>query len=127
MQSAVKLQLKARGQRPAYFADPAIDQVLSITLALAGEVAVLRDRLDTVERMLENGVPVTRAAIAAHVPDAVVRAERDAWRECFLDVVLRAVHQEREALERADPMHDYKRAVESVERPDHAVEASASG
>ncbi len=98
--STARLPQQAKGERPRYFADPAIDKVLSITLALAGEVAVLRERLDAVERLLEAGEPVTRAALDAYAPDAAARAEREAWREQFLDVILRAVHQEREALAR---------------------------
>lgn len=98
--SPVRLPQVAKGERPQYFADPAIDKVLSITLALAGEVAVLRERLDAVERLLEDGQPVTRAALDAYVPDAAARADRDAWREQFLDVILRVVHQEQETLAR---------------------------
>lgn len=111
-----RLQLKAKGQRPQYFEDPAIDKVLSITLALAGETAVLHDRVDTIERLLEQGVPITRAAVDAYQPDAAVRDERDAWRDRFLDNVLRIVHQEREELAlRADERASYDDAVSLVE------------
>jgi hypothetical protein len=98
MSERVQLQKKAKGDRPQYFEDPAIDKVLSITMALAGEVAVMRDRMDTIERLLEAGQPVSRAAIEAFVPDQTVRDERDAIREVFLGNVLRIVHQEREGL-----------------------------
>lgn len=117
--SGARLPLEARGERPQYFADPAIDKVLSITLALAGEVAVLRERLDAVERLLEGGQPVTRAALDAYVPDAEARADRDAWREQFLDVILRVVHQEQAALARqaeavaAQPAASQARAADS--------------
>ena len=47
-----QLPRKASGPRPEYFEDPAIDKVLSMALALAGEVAVMRDRIDTLERDL---------------------------------------------------------------------------
>ena len=36
---------RAKGARPKYFDDPAIDRLLSIVMALAGEVAVVKDRL----------------------------------------------------------------------------------
>jgi hypothetical protein len=62
MSERIELQKKARGQRPEYFADPAIDKVLSITMALAGETAVMRDRMDTIERLLEAGLPMIRCA-----------------------------------------------------------------
>lgn len=118
MSAVRRLQQKAKGERPQYFADPAIDKVLSITVALAGEVAVLRDRLDSVERLLEDGQPVTRAALDAYEPDANVRAERDAWREQFLDVILRVVHQEQEELARKVESVPYETAVRLVETPE---------
>jgi len=111
------LQKKARGQRPEYFEDPAIDKVLSMVLALSGEVAVMRDRLDTVERLLEAGEPVTRDALDSYQPSKEVRAERDAWRDGFLDVVLRRVHQEREELEsKAGEVKNYDEAIVLVEK-----------
>lgn len=111
----LELQKKAKGERPRYFEDPAIDKVLSITMALAGEVAVLRDRVDTIERLAEQGQSISRAAIDGFRPDETVRAERDAWRETFLSVVLRSVHQELEELERKVDRQPYDAAVEAVE------------
>lgn len=111
----VELRKKAKGERPRYFDDPAVEKVLSITLALAGETAVLRDRVDTIERLAEAGQPITRAAVDAYLPDEAVRAERDAWREQFLSVVLRAVHQELEGLERKAEQRPYEEALSTVE------------
>jgi hypothetical protein len=113
--AAPRLQQKAKGERPQYFADPAIDKVLSITMALAGEFAVLRERMDSIERLLESGRPVTRAALDAYAPDAASCAERDAWREQFLEVILRVVHQEREELARKVESTPYEAAVRLVE------------
>ncbi len=115
MAEHISLQKKARGERPQYFADPAIDKTLAITLALAGEVAVLRDRIDTIERLAEAGAAPTRAAVDAYKPDAQVRAERDAWRDSYLDTVLRIIHQEREDLEhRAADTKPYAAVIEEV-------------
>jgi hypothetical protein len=54
---------KAKGKRPAYFQDPAIDRMLSITMALVGEVSVMRERLDTIERLLDDKGTISRADI----------------------------------------------------------------
>jgi hypothetical protein len=119
MSSPIRLQQKARGERPIYFDDPSVDKVLSIALALAGEVAVLRDRLDSLERLSEKGINISPRSVDAYEPDAIVRSERDAWREQFLDIVLRAIHQDKEELERqAAP---YEEAVRLVESPDQNV------
>ena len=45
---------KAKGKKPTFFADPQVDKLMAIVMALAGEVSVLRERLDTVERLAEN-------------------------------------------------------------------------
>ena len=117
----LELQKKAKGERPRYFEDPAIDKVLSITMALAGEVAVLRDRVDTIERLGEAGQPISRAAIDAYQPDEQVRADRDAWRESFLSVVLRTVHQELEGLEKKLDQQPYDHALQVVESADQST------
>lgn len=111
----VELQKKARGERPRYFQDPAVEKLLSITLALAGEVAVLRDRLDSVERLSAAGRPFGPDEVDAYSPDSDVRAARDQWRDRFLDIVLRIVHQEMEELERTADAGSYDAAVTMVE------------
>jgi ferric-dicitrate binding protein FerR (iron transport regulator) len=116
MKKIKKLQSVARGERPRYFDDPAIDKVLSIALALAGEVAVMRDRVDTLERLLEAKQVVSRDAIDAYKPPDEVSAQRDAWRDGFLDVVMRSVRQELEALELNADQGRYKSAIDLVEK-----------
>lgn len=110
-----RLQKKAKGRRPQYFENPAIDKVLSITMALAGEVAVMRDRLDTVERLSANGQPFGPEEVDRYQPDAKVREHRDAWRERFLDIVLRSVLQEVEELESQERQGSYEDAIRTVE------------
>ncbi len=84
----------ARGKRPQYFSDPAIDKLLSITLTLCEELSVTRDRLDTVERLLEQRKLVPRKAIEAYVPDATSEAERDANRRAYVERVMHIVQAE---------------------------------
>jgi hypothetical protein len=90
---------KAKGQRPYFFDDPAVERVLSITMAVATEVAVLRERMDTIERLMEAGVPVTKAAIDAYKPDDAAARERQEWHAAYIARILRIVQQELEALQ----------------------------
>lgn len=114
----IKLQQKAKGERPAYL-DAEVEKVLSITMALAGEVAVMRERIDSIERLLEKAAVLTRAEVEHYAPTAEEHAEREAWREGFLDVVLRVVAQEKEALEEmARGMESYDEAIRRVESAD---------
>lgn len=104
----------AKGEPPRYFDDPEIGKVLAMVMALTGEVAVLRDRLDTVERLLDAGLPVTRAAIEGYLPSEAVRSERDAWRQQYLSMVFRVIHEERDRLSKA-PAEPYTAVVRDVE------------
>lgn len=110
------LPRKASGPRPEYFEDPAIDKVLAMTLALAGEVAVMRDRIDTLERLLAKGAKVSPEQIDAYQPTVEEKQRRDAWREQFLDIVMRRIHQEKEALETMNQPQTYEKLVEQVEK-----------
>ena len=114
MSTSVKLKRKARGERPYFFADPNVDKVIAMVMGLAGEVAVMRDRLDTLERLLERTGALQRAEIEHYRPDAQVTAERAAWREAFLAEVLRIVEIEVEALATGDQA-PYDSAVALVE------------
>jgi hypothetical protein len=86
---AVTLPKVANVKRSNFFDDPAIDQVMTFLLELTTEVSVMRERLDTVERLLDEKGSVTRAAIEAYRPDPAVEQERAAWREAYLKRVFR--------------------------------------
>lgn len=94
---------KARGKRPWFFDDPDVERVLSITMAVAGELAVLRQRLDTIEELLETRGRVTRADIEAFVPDPAHAERRGRWYQEYLARILRIVQQESEAQGRDEP------------------------
>lgn len=94
---------KAKGKRPSFLDDPAIERVLSITLAVAGEVAVMRERLDTVERLLENDQKITREAIDSFKPSMEEAQERAMWQQEYLSRIFRIVQQELEALQSDEP------------------------
>ena len=48
------LKRKAKGERPYFFDDPNVDKLVSMIMGLAGETSVLMDRVDTIERLLEE-------------------------------------------------------------------------
>ena len=85
----VKLPRVTKGKRPSFFTDPANDQLMTFILELTTEVAVLRERQDTVERLLDEKGTVSRSDIESYQPDEAVEAERVQWRQAYLDRVLR--------------------------------------
>lgn len=87
--SQVKLPRVTKGKRPYFFEDQSIDQVMTFFLELMTEVMVLRDRQDTLERMLDEKGAIDRAQVASYIPDGDVEAERTAERAAFVSRVLR--------------------------------------
>ena len=109
-----KVKRRAKGARPYFFDDPAVDKLLAITMALAGEVSVLRDRLDSVLQLADAKGLLSNDDVEAYVPGPDVRAERDAWREDFLRRVLRIVEVELEDVSYENSPEAYRETVESV-------------
>ncbi|OYY90924.1 MAG: hypothetical protein B7Y45_05780 [Sphingomonas sp. 28-66-16] len=89
---------RAKGKRPDYFDDPAIDRLMSITMALVGEVSVLRQRLDTAERLLEAKGVVSQAEIETYVADADAAYARGVMTKAYIARVMRGVQQAMEAM-----------------------------
>jgi len=93
---------KAKGKRPYFFEDADVERLTNIVMALAQEVSVMRERLDTVERLLERKGSITRDDIENFEPSKLEAEERGAWTQEFLARILRILQQEREALGSAD-------------------------
>ena len=94
---------RAKGRRPEFHDDPAIDRLLSLTMAVVAEVSVLRERMDTVERLLEQKGTISRTDIDAYVPDRAESEERGLATRAYIARVMRGFQQEVEALENPDP------------------------
>jgi len=88
--------------RPYFFDDPAIDKVLAITMAVAGELAVTRERLDTLERIMQQKGALEPAEIESFSPDAGAEAERSAWRDDYVARILRVIEEELATLDAKD-------------------------
>ena len=89
--SAPKISLprNAKGKRSVFFDDPAIDQMMTFILELSAEVSVVYDRLDTIERLLDEKGTVSRDDIERYRPNEQVEAARNDRREAYLKRVFR--------------------------------------
>lgn len=92
---------RAKGKRPQFLDDPAVERVLSIAVAVATELAVLRERVDTIERLLEKNGSLARADIE-NFRDPLAHVERSQWQKEYVARIFRMLQQDREALEDAD-------------------------
>jgi hypothetical protein len=92
---------KAQGpERPIYFNQNDIDRVMAVVLALASEVASLRDRLDTHERVASNGDLPAINHIESYLPDPAAITARDTWRDAYIRRLFRVFVEDIEALNR---------------------------
>lgn len=106
---------RAKGKRPEYFDDPAVDRILSIVMALVAEVSVLKQRLDTVERLLESSGTVTRADIEGFVADKQAAYERGVETKAYIARVMRGVSQAMEAMAVAEkPIEDVSKELKNL-------------
>ncbi|AXB79448.1 hypothetical protein [Novosphingobium sp. P6W] len=87
---------KPAGKRP-YFLDSQVERVLAITMAVAQELAVTRQRADTLERLLLDKGILSAGEIDAFAPDRAASAERQMWNQEYIARILRIVQQENEA------------------------------
>jgi len=94
---------KAQGpERPVYFNEGDIDRVMAVVLALASEVASLRERLDAHERIVDAGAQAGHAQVEAYLPDPATLKDRDAWRDAYIRRLFRVFSEDVEAL-RSEP------------------------
>lgn len=94
---------RAKGKRPEYFADPALDRLYSTVFALAAEVSALRERQDTVERLLDEKGTIRREDIENYAPDRAAGEERGLATRAYISRIMRGFQQEVEAMEAEDP------------------------
>ena len=67
-----------------FFADPAIDRLLGVVFNLAGEVQVLRDRLQILEAVLEQQQSIAPGAVDAFKPSGKLQQSLDADRGAYV-------------------------------------------
>ncbi len=92
---------KATGpDRQTYFDAGDVDRVMGVLLALVSEVAALRERLDTHERLADAGAPAKVAAVEAYRADETTEDQRDAWRDAYIRRLFRVITEDVEALRR---------------------------
>lgn len=94
---------RAKGKRPEYFDEPALDRLYSVVFAMAAEVSALRERQDTVERLLDAKGTISREDIEAYVPDREAGEERGLATRAYISRIMRGFQQEVEAMDAQDP------------------------
>lgn len=93
--------------RPSPFHDgPTKDQLLSMVMALTVEVSILRERLDTHERVSEAKGGFGTSDVEAYNADNEANAQRSSLRSRIMHKVFRILRQETARLETEDEDYD---------------------
>ncbi len=79
-----KVARYARGKRPEFYTDPAMDEAMSMIMVLASELSVIRDRLDTFESVMADKGVVEARDLEDYTPDENALARREAERQAML-------------------------------------------
>lgn len=104
----------ARGNRPWFLDHPDTERVLSIVLAVASEMSVLYERVDTLERVASEKGYFTLDDLESYTPPPEAEKARAEWREAFLDRMFRILLEETGALEAKARETAYKEFVQSL-------------
>ena len=113
----LELQRKAKGKRPYYFSNPDVDKLLSMIMALTGELAVARDRIDTLERVASSKGLFSSDDIENFELDAEALQARAGRHKQLLREVNRIIVGELEDLEEMGE-GSYAEVVDQVENDD---------
>jgi hypothetical protein len=114
------------GKRPDFHDAKAVDRLITMVLTLAQELSVLRDRVDTMERLGAAAGWLAPGAIEAYDPPTEVRASREARREAEIERLFYALRQDLFDLETGQTRDDYWSAVRAIETGGEAPAAKSA-
>lgn len=104
----------ARGKRPQFYDTPGMDQLMSMVMVLANEMCVLRDRMDTSERVAaQNGLDLA-AGIEAFEFDEDALAEREQRRQDFLGRMFYLMRKEANEAKGMETNDAYRATIETI-------------
>lgn len=108
------MERNAKGKRPLFYEAPGMDQAMSMILVLANEMMVVRDRLDTVERIAEAKGIMLEAEIEAFEPEQAVLEVREARRQDFLARLYYLARKQAAELQTGDSAERYASELDAI-------------
>ncbi len=90
-ESNERLPRAPKGKRASFYAEPGVDQLYGIVAALAAELWAARERIDTLERALEQAQVLPPGAVERFQPSAEIAATRQQEREAFIQRVFQVL------------------------------------
>ena len=103
-----------RGKRPKIYDDQGLDHLMAITTALVQEVAVLRDRVDLLERVAQSKGIILQDEIEAFALDQDALESRELWRTKYLARIYAIFEQEAAELAAKDTSAKYQDTLDHI-------------
>ena len=103
-----------RGKRPKIYPNDGMDHLMSMTMALVQEVAVLRDRIDLVERVAAGKGIIISDEIEKFELDQTALETREAWRNEYMSRIFAIFEQEAAELQSKDTTEKYNKTLEDI-------------
>jgi hypothetical protein len=118
-ETGLKVKRDAKGKRPQFYKDPAVavegvDHAMSMILVLAQEFLVMRDRMDTIERICAGKNIVLEDEIEAYHPDQTVLEVREARRQELYTRLYYLARKDASEMASADTEERYQKALDDI-------------
>tara|TARA_B100001741_G_scaffold219850_1_gene182370 strand:+ start:135 stop:491 length:357 start_codon:yes stop_codon:yes gene_type:complete len=107
---------KAKGKRPQYFEDPAVDKLHLMLMAVMEELSVTRDRMDTIERLIEDKGLFKRNSIDNFKPTPEAEIERTQQRLQYISRVMRSIILDQENSSDSSSELEFNEVVDIVSK-----------
>ena len=103
-----------KGKRPNFFDQPGVDYLMAMTTTLIQEMAVLRDRVDLVERVAASKGVFLQDEIDSFELDEAALTEREARRNAYMSRVFAVFEQEQAELASQDTAKRYQNTLDEI-------------
>jgi hypothetical protein len=108
------MKREAKGKRPHFYQDPALDQMMSMIMVLAGEVSVLADQLDSTHRVLaKHGIDAALEIAALEFDDEALQ-QREGRRQAMLERMFYLVRKEAAEAGAAETVESYTQTIDEI-------------
>jgi hypothetical protein len=105
---------KSKGGRPYFFDNAMTEKVLNIAMSVATELAVAKERIDTLERILEQKGILSRNEIEDFVPTDAQAEQRQLNHARYVARILRIVQQDIQAVANPENNKDMHQIADEI-------------
>ncbi|HEY9090141.1 hypothetical protein [Parasphingorhabdus sp.] len=108
------MKREAKGKRPSFYEDQALDQMMSMIMVLAGEVSVLADELDSTHRVMKaHGIDIASEIAELEFDDEALEM-REARRQQMLDRLFYLMRKEAAEAAASETRDNYLSTIDSI-------------